>query len=225
MQRSDQLIVHEESVRALSQADPRLGMLIRLVGNVTITLGSDPFQSLSMSIIGQQLSAKAAGTIRERVKLLAPDFTPLHVRAIAADTFRGAGVSFAKIAYIHDLCDKILAGDVDLDGLNELENQAIVESLTAIKGIGKWTAEMFLIFSLGKADVLSVGDAGLQRAAKWLHQLEDRKDGNYLGQVAPLWSPYRSFASLYLWQAIDLGFVDSGLTIQQWVDSKEHEPE
>jgi DNA-3-methyladenine glycosylase II len=224
MQKAIHLTMQEESIRGLCQADPKLEMLIGIVGEVKIPLGLDPFHSLAMSIIGQQLSAKAANTIKARVKLLAPDFTPEYVRVIDTEMFRQAGVSYAKIAYIQDLCDKILARDVDFTALDELDNEAIVRSLTGIKGIGKWTAEMFLIFSLGKANVLSLGDAGLQRAAKWLHSLEERKDRNYLGQVAPLWEPYRSFASLYLWKAIDLGFVDSGLTIEHCKYNKEQEP-
>jgi DNA-3-methyladenine glycosylase II len=213
------LTMQDESIRTLCQADPRMEMLIQLVGDVTIPLGTDPFHSLAMSIIGQQLSAKAANTIKGRVKLLAPEFTPVHVRAIDVELFRQAGVSYAKISYIHDLCDKIMAQDVRLDTLQELDQDDLIKHLTSIKGIGKWTAEMFLIFSLGKPDVLSLGDAGLQRAARWLHQLDERKDGNYLGQVARLWSPYRSYASLYLWESIDLGFVDSGLTLEQCVKS------
>jgi DNA-3-methyladenine glycosylase II len=218
------LTMRSEGIHKLCQADPRMEMLIQLVGDVSVHLGTDPFYSLAMSIIGQQLSAKAANTIKGRVKLLAPEFTPELVRQIDVELFRQAGVSYAKISYIHDLCDKIIAEDVSFAALDGLEQDDLVKHLTRIKGIGKWTAEMFLIFSLGKPDVLSLGDAGLQRAARWLHELEELKDGNYLGQVAPLWSPYRSYASLYLWEAIDLGFVDSGLTLEQCVDSKTREP-
>ncbi|MDD9270678.1 DNA-3-methyladenine glycosylase family protein [Paenibacillus sp. GCM10023248] len=168
-----------------------------------------------MSIISQQLSAKAAATIKARVKLAVPEFTPEQVLAVDEAAIRQCGVSFPKIRYIRDLSSKVIAGELRLDNLRELDNEELLRQLTGVKGIGVWTAEMFMIFALGRADVMSVGDAGLQRAARWLHQLDERKDGNYLGQIAPAWAPYRSFASLYLWQAVDQGFVDSGLPIEQ----------
>ena len=108
----------------------------------------------------------------------------------------------------------MITGEVTLDNLQDLDNTELLKQLTSVKGIGAWTAEMFLIFTLGRPDVMSIGDAGLQRAAKWLHTLADRKDGNYLGEIAPNWAPYRSFASLYLWRAIDMGYVDSGLQVE-----------
>ncbi|MDR6883413.1 hypothetical protein [Bacillus sp. 3255] len=138
-----------------------------------------------MSIISQQLSAKAAATIKARVKLAVPEFTPEQVLAADEAAIRQCGVSFPKIRYIRDLSSKVIAGELRLDNLRELDNEELLRQLTGVKGIGVWTAEMFMIFALGRADVMSVGDAGLQRAARWLHQLDERKDGNYLGQIAP----------------------------------------
>lgn len=210
------VLLHQEhpAIQALSEADSRLACLIRLVGELTLTPSSLPFESLAMSIISQQLSAKAAATIKARVKQIVPEFTPELVLAADEEAIRQCGVSYPKIRYIRDLSSKVLAGEVRLDVLHELDNEELLRQLTSVKGIGVWTAEMFMMFALGRPDVLSVGDAGLQRAARWLHQLEQRKDGNYLGQIAPSWTPYRSYASLYLWRAVDLGFVDSGLPVE-----------
>ncbi|MCY9666166.1 DNA-3-methyladenine glycosylase [Paenibacillus alginolyticus] len=202
------------AILTLSQADSKLASLIELIGDLTLTPSYKPFESLVMSIISQQLSAKAAATIKARVKLILPDVTPELVLAVEEEAIRQCGVSYPKIRYIRDLSSKVIAREVELDNLQALDNTELLKQLTSVKGIGSWTAEMFLIFTLGRPDVMSIGDAGLQRAAKWLHTLSDRKDGNYLGEIAPNWAPYRSFASLYLWRAIDRGFVDSGLQVE-----------
>jgi DNA-3-methyladenine glycosylase II len=201
------------AITFLKQADRKLGALIELIGALTLTPSSNPYESLVMSIISQQLSAKAATTIKSRVKLILPRITPEHVLAANEEAIRQCGVSYPKIRYIRDLSDKVLTGEVMLDDLHQLDSDVLMKQLTSVKGIGTWTAEMFLIFSLDRPDVTSLGDAGLQRAAKWLHGLEDRHDSNYLGQIAPAWAPYRSFASLYLWRSIDMGYVDSGLQV------------
>ncbi len=202
------------AIIAFSQADSKLASLIELIGDLILTPSYKPFESLVMSIISQQLSAKAAATIKARVKLVIPNVTPELVLAAEEEAIRQCGVSYPKIRYIRDLSTKVITGEVALDNLQDLDNTELLKQLTSVKGIGAWTAEMFLIFTLGRPDVMSIGDAGLQRAAKWLHTLADRKDGNYLGEVAPNWAPYRSFASLYLWRAIDMGFVDSGLPVE-----------
>ncbi|KRF38691.1 DNA-3-methyladenine glycosidase [Paenibacillus sp. Soil787] len=202
------------AIKTLSQADSKLASLIELIGDLTLTPSHKPFESLVMSIISQQLSAKAAATIKARVKLIIPDVTPELVLAVEEEAIRQCGVSYPKIRYIRDLSTKVISGEVTLNRLQDLDNAELLKQLTSVKGIGAWTAEMFLIFTLGRTDVMSIGDAGLQRAAKWLHSLADRKDGNYLGEIAPNWAPYRSLASLYLWRAIDMGYVDSGLQVE-----------
>lgn len=202
------------AITALTGADSKLASLIELIGELTLTPSNKPFESLVMSIISQQLSAKAAATIKARVKLIIPTVTPELVLAVEEEAIRQCGVSYPKIRYIRDLSIKVLNGEVTLDNLQDLDNAELLKQLTSVKGIGVWTADMFLIFTLGRPDVMSVGDAGLQRASKWLHNLADRKDGNYLGEIAPSWAPYRSYASLYLWRAIDMGYVDSGLQVE-----------
>ncbi len=192
---------------ALRQADERLGWLIEQLGELSVRLTPDPFQALAMSIIGQQLSVKAAAAIQKRVLQLAPAFTPEALLALDAETLRGAGLSRAKAASIHDLSAKTLGRELDLERLSGMEDEEIVAMVTSVKGIGRWTADMFLLFSLGRPDVLAAGDLGLQRAAKWLYGMEDRPDKKYLEQHAHKWPPYRSAASFYLWEAINRGLI------------------
>jgi DNA-3-methyladenine glycosylase II len=152
--------------------------------------------------------------------MLCPEFTPEHVKQIPVEHLREAGVSRPKIAYIHDLCAKIESNELDFDGIHQLDNQEIIKKLTSVKGIGKWTAEMFLIFSLGRTDVLSLADVGLQRAAKWLYSgMPVDAPDKYLEQYGPKWHPYESIVSLYLWEAVDRGYVDSGKSIDELYDA------
>ncbi|WP_230202441.1 DNA-3-methyladenine glycosylase family protein [Paenibacillus ihumii] len=203
---------------ALSAADARMGALIALIGEIQTAPQGPHFASLARSIISQQISVKAAATIRGRVLELAGELTPSALSAVNDEALRGAGLSASKLAYLRDLSGKVLSGEVVLERLHEMGNAEVIQVLTSIKGIGKWTAEMFLIFGLGREDVVSVGDAGLQRSAKWLYQLEERADRKYLQQVMGSWSPYGSIASLYLWEAINAGHVDSGHTLDQLLD-------
>lgn len=202
------------AIIALSQADPKLARLIELIGELTLTPSFRPYESLVMSIISQQLSAKAALTIKTRVKAIIPTITPENVLATEEEAIRQCGVSYPKIRYIRDLSTKVLSGEVMFDQLQDVDTTELLKQLTSVKGIGVWTAEMFLLFTLGRPDILSLGDAGLQRAARWLHALPERPDKNYLGVAAEGWAPYRSFGSLYLWRAIDTGLVDSGLPVE-----------
>lgn len=202
-------------VQSLSIADPRMGSLIALIGEVKTNTQEPHFASIARSIISQQISVKAAATIRRRVVELAGELSPAALSAQTDEKLRSAGLSTAKVAYIRDLCNKVLAGEVNLEQLHQLSDEEAAAKLVSIKGIGKWTAEMFLIFGLGRQNIISYGDAGLQRAAKWLHELDERPDRKYLQQVSHLWAPYSSIASIYLWEAINQGHVDSGETLSQ----------
>ncbi|MBW5448149.1 DNA-3-methyladenine glycosylase 2 family protein [Cohnella sp. CFH 77786] len=208
--RRSELVFRMDSpeIAALSARDDRLAWLIGRVGELTIKLNPDPFESLALSIVGQQLSVKAAAVIKGRVRQLAPEFTPEALLALDADTLRGAGLSRAKVVSIRDLSARTLCRELDLDRLESMENEEIIQMVSAVKGIGRWTAEMFLMFCLGRPDVLSVGDFGLQRSCKWLYGMEERPDKKYLEQHGHKWSPYRSAASFYLWEAINRGIIN-----------------
>ena len=192
----------------LSEVDELLGKLIRTVGDISIPLATDYFDTLVKTIIGQMLSVKAAATICNRVEELCGKFTPEIILSIDNEEFRKCGMSGAKVAYIKDLSQKVQNKELDLEDLHRLEDKEVLKAVMAVKGIGKWTAEMFLIFSLGRLNILSFGDAGLQRAVKWLYDMEEREDYKYLENFKGKWEPYNSVASLYLWEAINKGFVD-----------------
>jgi len=217
---SFQIQAGDPRLAALSAADSRMGALITLIGEIRTTPQGPHFASLARSIISQQISVKAAATIRGRVLEIAGELSPEALTAASDDALRGAGLSASKLAYLRDLSSKVKSNEVELERLHAMSDEAVIQVLTSIKGIGKWTAEMFLIFGLGREDVVSVGDAGLQRAARWLYGLKERADRKYLQQVMDLWRPYGSIASLYLWEAINTGHVDSGQTLDELLLSK-----
>ncbi|MCT2195726.1 DNA-3-methyladenine glycosylase [Paenibacillus sp. p3-SID1389] len=206
-------------VKALASADPRMGRLIALIGSLATKPQGPLFTELARSIISQQISVKAASTIRGRVIELAGELSPAALLAQSDADLRAAGLSASKVAYLKDLSDKVQSGQLDLDRLQELDDEEVIKQLVSVKGIGRWSAEMFLIFALGREHVVSYGDAGLQRAAKWVYDMEERPDRKYLQQAAAQWPSYGSIASLYLWEAINRGHVDSGETFSEQLTS------
>lgn len=209
------LHLEDPRVQALSMADPHMGKLITLIGSLTTKPQGPYFTELARSIISQQISVKAAATIRGRVLELAGELSPAALSAQSDADLRAAGLSASKVAYIRDLCSKVLSGEIILEQLEHMSDNDVIDTLTSVKGIGRWSAEMFLIFALGRENIVSAGDAGLQRAARWLYAMEERPDRKYLQQVAPAWAPYGSIASLYLWEGINQGHVDSGETFEE----------
>ena len=166
---------------------------------------ADAYGALLRSIVGQQLSTKAARTIYERVTALFGGRTPTPEELLAADPddLRGAGLSRGKVAYMRDLAEHVLTGELELDRLNELSDEKIVAELTAVKGLGVWTAHMFLIFHLQRPDVLPVGDLGVRSAARNVYELEALPTAAELEEIGEPWRPHRSLAALYLWRSLD----------------------
>jgi len=193
-------------VRLLAESDPRMRVLADAVGEIDLEVEDDRFVSLGRAIVGQQLSTRAAATIWSRAVALGP-FVPASILAASDAELRGAGLSGAKVAYVRDLATRVLSGDLDLEALDGLADDDVVRELVRVKGIGRWTAEMFLIFSLARPDVLALDDAGLLRAAGWLLDLGGPADTAALAEVGRSWRPVRSVASLYLWGALDRGLV------------------
>ena len=157
-----------------------------------------PFQTLANSIISQQLSAKAADTIERRVQAIVPGLTPAGFLAVQPEALRTAGLSSAKARYIVELAQRVSDGRLNLEAMQEAPNADVIAALVELPGIGKWTAEMFLIFGLRRPDVLSLGDVGLQRAVRLLFG-DDAK----LEHVGQSWRPFCSVASWYLWRHLD----------------------
>ena len=200
----------EERICLLCQNDPLLAKLIGFVGPVSIAATGDPFEFLVRAIVGQQLSVKAAETISRRIEEYCGSLSPEAILAASEDGMRGAGLSRPKIRYMKELAEQVNRQAIDLTGFDAYSDEEVLAKLMRIKGIGRWTAEMFLIFALGRSDILSLGDAGLRRAARWLHASEEvLSDIAHLEKLGERWKPYRSVASIYLWEAIDRGYVKS----------------
>lgn len=194
------------AAKALRDADPALGRLIDAIGPLSVTPAENRFSDLAGSIVSQQLSSKAAATIWGRFAALGP-VTPDAVLELTVEAMRGVGLSGAKVRYVCDLAEKVRDGEVDLYGLDHLSDDDVIQAVTTVKGVGRWTAEMFLVFVLARPDVLALDDAGLRRAAGWLLGREGTASSDELAAAGELWRPYRSTASLYLWGALDRGMV------------------
>jgi 3-methyladenine DNA glycosylase/8-oxoguanine DNA glycosylase len=203
-----------EAVSHLSSADPTMGSLIEQVGPFGLEIRTlhDSFQTLMRSITYQQLSGKAAETIYGRVVDLFDSEGPPQPQDVVKmehDRLRGAGLSNAKTLAIKDLAAKALDGTVpELPDLRRMSNEEIIERLTTVRGIGRWTVEMLLIFRLGRADVLPIHDLGVRKGYTRVYGLEDLVAPKELEQSGELWRPFRSVASWYLWRAVDTVLMD-----------------
>jgi DNA-3-methyladenine glycosylase II len=165
----------------------------------------DAYGALLRSIVGQQLSAKAARTIYERLVALFDGRTPTPRELLERDPedIRGAGLSRAKVSFLRDLAEHVEDGEIDLEHLAELPDEEVLTQLTAVKGLGPWTVDMFLIFHLGRPDVLPVSDQGIRRAVQIEYELSELPDPTTLERIAEPWRPWRSLACLYLWRSLD----------------------
>jgi DNA-3-methyladenine glycosylase II len=195
------------ATRHLSRSDPVMRKIVKAVGPCELKPGGrgDHFTTLLRAIVGQQLSAKAAETIWLRVCALHPDgrrIRPEDVMRMTEKRLRATGMSTAKVRYAKDLARRVASDELNLKSLSRRDDDRIVSELIAVDGIGRWTAEMFLIFKLGRPDVWAIGDLGLRNAVKRAYRMEPTKDN--LASVAEPWRPWRSVASWYLWRSLAL---------------------
>lgn len=191
--------VLQRAQRALAAADPVMARLIAAHGPCGLAArAAAPFQTLARSIINQQLSAVVADRIETRVRALVPGFDAPGFLACDSEALRDAGLSRRKISYLHALAAAVANGQLDFAALRAAPDAEIVAALTALPGIGPWTAEMFLLFGLHRPDVLALGDAGLQRAARDLYGPDCD-----LATLGEHWRPWRSVASWHLWRHLD----------------------
>jgi DNA-3-methyladenine glycosylase II len=195
--------------RILMRRDPVLGAAIKAIGPCLMAdrQRKDHLTALVGSIVSQQLSTKAAATIFARFVALFPDHVIPDHRAIAAvddATLRSVGLSGQKVGYLRDLCARIEDGRLDLDALDALDDEQVIERLVAVKGFGRWTAQMFLMFRLHRPDVLPVGDLGIVNAVHRLYRLRKKPEAKRLMKIGEVWRPYRSIASWYLWQSLKM---------------------
>jgi DNA-3-methyladenine glycosylase II len=193
--------------RLLMRRDPVLGKAIKQIGPCLLAerQRKDHLTALVGSIVSQQLSTKAAATIFGRLVALFPDRVIPGCAALAAlndQTLRGVGLSGQKVSYLRDLCARLGDGRLLLDDLDALDDEEVIARLVAVKGFGRWTAEMFLMFRLHRPDVLPVGDLGIVNAVQRLYRLRKRPDPKRLMKLGEPWRPYRSVACWYLWQSL-----------------------
>lgn len=199
----------ETPLNALKASDPILGKLIERLGDRALPppeQNADIFSVLVRAIIGQQISAAAAKTIYQRLLdcYEGSSLTPQTLWDTPEEQLRGVGISQKKVVYLKDLAAKMLDELPALDRLKGMKDEAIIETLTQVKGVGRWTVQMLLIFTLGRLDVLPVGDLGLRKAIQQLYGLETLPTPKVVEEIARPWQPYRSIAFWYLWCSLGI---------------------
>ncbi len=194
-----------KAILHLRKADPVLAAMIEKVGPYRMEYREPDFGTLVRSIVYQQISGKVAAAILARLVALVPShkLTPRTILRLTPEQMRSVGLSAQKVAYIRDLADHTKARSVDFASIDGLADQEVIEHLTRVKGIGVWTAQMFLMFALRRLDVLPVGDLGVRAAIKRAYQLEELPTAKEIEQLAAGWRPYCSVATWYLWRSLD----------------------
>jgi len=201
------------AVRHLKRNDPTMAAIIVRHGRCRLDEAQHraSFAALARSIVFQQLSGKAASTIYRRFTAAIGSRQPTPRAVLAADpaTLRAAGLSRQKTAYIVDLAAKVDAGALSFRSLRRLQDEQVIEQLTQVKGVGRWTAQMFLMFHLGRLDVLPVGDLGIRAGFRAAYELPELPDVATMESIATHWAPYRSIGSWYLWRSQDEAATDA----------------
>jgi len=194
-----------KAVAHLKKCDPVLRAIIERVGPCRMEFGPAEFSSLAEAIVYQQLNGKAAVTIFKRFIALAGEpLTPEGILKLSNEQLRNAGLSNQKSSYLKDLATKTAAGMLDFSRLPALSDDEVIEHLTQVKGIGVWTAHMFLIFSLRRPNVLPTGDYGVQMALKKHYRKRKLPRPKDMEKIARAWEPYRSVACWYMWRSLDI---------------------
>ncbi len=195
--------VFQDAIKHFKKVDPLLYEVAASIDPFVLEKTTNSFVRLVRAIVGQQLSVKAASTIFGRFeKLLKKGITAEAILKLKDDDIRACGISYPKIKYIKDLSEKVHTKQLLLDAFETADEATIIESLTQVKGIGIWSAEMFLMFALAKPDVFSVGDLGLRNAMIKLYGLENPTTEEFL-KISKKWSPYRTYACRILWESLD----------------------
>ena len=189
----------------LQKSDPVMKQIIKSTGPFTAKIRRNRFLTLVNSILAQQISCKAADSIRKRlVEAVAPDdLVPETILQFNIEQFRELGISRQKAAYLHDLANQVVTGNVVLRTIGRKDDSKIIDDLTQIKGIGVWTAQMFLIFSLGRLDVFPDGDLGIKNAILKNYSVRGELTKVKMNKIAKPWRPYATVASWYLWRSLE----------------------
>ncbi|PYX07747.1 MAG: DNA-3-methyladenine glycosylase 2 family protein [Acidobacteria bacterium] len=197
-----------KAIQYLSQADPILRAIIERVGAYRMEYGDPEFHSLAEAIVYQQLNGKAAVTIFKRFAALAGEpLTPEGILKLSEEQLRSVGLSKQKSSYLRDLAAKTHEGKLNFQTLPTLSDDEVIEHLTQVKGIGVWTAHMFLMFALRRPNVLPTGDFGVRMAMKKYYKKRKLPKPEQMEKIAKAWEPYRSVACWYLWKSLDVKTV------------------
>lgn len=205
---------HSAALRHLKGADPALARVIERVGACLFQARADGTHlgAVARAIVFQQLSGKAAATIHGRFEALYGGRSPTAAELLATpdETLRGVGLSRQKTAYLKDLAAKVVAGELPIEELHDLEDEAVLDALVRVKGIGRWTAQIFLMFRLGRPDVLPELDLGVQKGLQLAYGLDTLPKPREVARIAERWAPYRTVAAWYLWRLLDNGDGQAG---------------
>ena len=200
-------MTYRPAVAHLKRTDPRLATLITAVGPCRFAPRADGthFEAVARAIVYQQLSGKAAGTIHGRFHALyggrAPE--PHELLVTTDEVLRGAGLSRQKIGYLRDLADRVASGDVPLDHIETLPDDEAIAALTRVKGVGRWTAQIFLMFRLGRPDILPELDLGIQKGVQLTYGRRKLPTPKDVARIGAAWAPWRTIAAWYLWRSLD----------------------
>ena len=187
----------------LSRADPGMAELVERYADLALVSRGDPFGTLARSIVGQQISVKAADAVWTRFQLAVDPLTAELILVLGAGGLSGCGLSQRKIEYLCDLAGHFASGRLDPSGWDALDDEALIAELSAVRGIGRWTAEMFLIFNQLRPDVFPLDDIGLQRAISERYCGGEKLSRRALAEFGERWRPWRSVATWYLWRSLD----------------------
>ncbi|MGA8538408.1 MAG: DNA-3-methyladenine glycosylase [Terriglobales bacterium] len=200
---------HKSATSHLKKSDPVLAALIERIGPCRMQFGEPTFHALAESILYQQLNGQAAATIFDRFTALAGDpLTPEGILKLTDAQMRGVGLSRQKTAYLRDLSEKTKAGLLEFERMVEMTEDEVIQHLTQVKGVGVWTAHMFLMFTLRRPDIMPVGDYGVQAAIKKHYRKRKWPKPAVMLKIAKPWSPYRSVACWYLWRSLDMKTIE-----------------
>jgi DNA-3-methyladenine glycosylase II len=193
----------QRAKRVLARRDPVLARVMRARPRIALESRGDPFQTLARSIVGQQISVKAAQSVWNRLAAAVPAMAPAAVAGLRLRRLRACGLSSRKSEYLRDLARHFVDGAIRVERWPDMDDEAVIAELVQVRGIGRWTAEMLLMFSLLRPDVLPVDDLGLRRAAGLLYFDGADVDVDELRALGERWTPWRSVASWYLWRSLE----------------------
>lgn len=202
--KTDPRATFERARRRLIAADPRLAEVIRRAGRQRPDFTPrEPLAALVRALVSQQLSTKAADTIHKRVLVLVPSLTAQNLLRVSPADLRAAGLSGQKVSYLRDLAERVDDGRLDLHSLHRMSDDEVIEAIVAVKGFGRWSAQMFLMFCLHRPNVLPTGDLGIVKGMQIVLGMKRRPAVRTMERAAEAWQPYRSIACWYVWRSLE----------------------